>query len=664
MASRVRSKQCCGQKWLLLLSPVLLLFVTISVLTMTLPTPLPPADTDRRSSRALSSAEDFPSRHWVMALHPVATFQRSLTRINHGTWRPSAQRDMSKHSVAHEPFGDAAASDKMSSRKRSPTDPHKSKHSSKETASKRKRKGVSIQNPTSHHNPDPLEFTVKRNGPRHRIKPSNHSSVVKHTAQTYIHLERRKSTAGQSRALAHSSVINRQPRDRHMDRWEQRDTIMHANTQIHDKETSVKSAQNHRDWKKHRQQSGLSDRKNKGQHAVKNPSRGLTKSDFPKDPPKVSRPRKASFKPVGVPKKDDSEQCLSYTAQDFLDSDNRRIRTGPDLQHTPWFSHDDIQKMVLLSEGEVASKAKVPAHGQVLQLALNPPAHQQLPVKETSQRGLDPRHPETHSELCQQGRCSLIKRSEDWFEVFAYHLDRVLGLNRSLPVVLRTFHSDILPYRYTNGIPRPVVWWDPDIKHLTETDNDQNSVSLSWEQYQKLLQLHCGKELDLRSAPCVGVNHSEWGRLGLFDFLLQVSDRLDRCCCGFKPDPTDLCVENLLHAKCGNTKDLLLVHILVRKADPSKLVFIDNAGRPQQPSDNLNFKLVEGIDEFPETAVSVLQSGCLESLLLHSLYTDREFWHSQGGASGLLPVIRTVEQRGKILLQYIRDNKLQLQKDL
>lgn len=313
-----------------------------------------------------------------MAFHPVATFQRSLIRINHETWRPSAQRDTSKHSVALKPFWDATTSDKSSFRKRSPADLHKNKHNSKETASKRKRKGVTIQDPTSHHSPDSLEFTVKRNEPRHRIKPSNHSSVVKHIAQTYIHLERRKSTAGQSRAAAHSSVNNSQARDRYMDRWEQRDTIIHASTQIYDKETSVKSARNHKGWNKHRRQSGRSDIKNKGQQAVKKPFRDLTKPDFPKDPPKVSDPRKASSKPVGVTKKDDSDQCLSYTAQDFPDNDSRRIRTGPDLQPLPWFSHDDIQKMVLLSEGEVVSKAKVPAHGQVLQVALNPPAHQQV----------------------------------------------------------------------------------------------------------------------------------------------------------------------------------------------------------------------------------------------------------------------------------------------
>lgn len=148
----------------------------------------------------------------------------------------------------------------------------------------------------------------------------------------------------------------------------------------------------------------------------------------------------------------------------------------------------------------------------------------QPPLKSSSrQRGSAHQRAATHGERCQQGRCSLIKRTEDWFEVFAFHLDRVLGLNRSLPVVLRPFKSEILPYRYISGTPRAAVWWDPDIQHLLNKDNDQNSVPLSWLQYQQLLKLHCGAEADLRTPPCVGIDHSEWGRLALFDFLLQVN---------------------------------------------------------------------------------------------------------------------------------------------
>ncbi|KAI4871271.1 hypothetical protein NFI96_019800, partial [Prochilodus magdalenae] len=311
----------------------------------------------------------------------------------------------------------------------------------------------------------------------------------------------------------------------------------------------------------------------------------------------------------------------------------------------PWFSREDVEKMRLLASGTVVSKARIPGHGQVLQVGLG--GHN------------DPSSPAgDHSGLCHTGNCALVKRPSDWFEVFAFHLDRVLGLNRSLPTVLRTFHSDHLPYKYTNGSPRPVVWWDPDIQHLADDDNDQNSFSLTWLQYQALLKTRCGTKVALNSSGCVGVHHSEWARLAMFDFLLQVNDRLDRYCCGFLPDPSDMCVENLLNVKCANPKDLMLVHILVRGSDHSRLVFIDNAGRPHHPHDNLNFRLVEGIDEFPERALRVLQSGCLEQLLLRSLSVDKELWESRGGASGLRATIHTVQQRARALFQHLREKGL------
>ncbi|XP_062395783.1 Golgi-associated kinase 1A [Sardina pilchardus] len=319
----------------------------------------------------------------------------------------------------------------------------------------------------------------------------------------------------------------------------------------------------------------------------------------------------------------------------------------------PWLSAGDVRKMAFLSGGVVLSKARVPGHGQVLQVGLGAGE-----AEAEAEAVLD------HRQHCQSGSCALIKRPSDWFEVLAFHLDRVLELNRSLPSVLRNFKSKLLPYRYISGNARPVVWWDPDIQHLAEVDNDQNSFSLSWPLYQKVLQSRCGARVSLNATPCVGVQHSEWGRLALFDFLLQVNDRLDRYCCGFRPDPSDICLENLLHVKCKSPNDLLLVHILVRRADPSRLVFIDNAGRPHHPHDNLNFRLVEGIDEFPERAVSILRSGCLESMLLRSLSADRELWESRGGAEGLRPIIRTIQQRGTILLQHIQNRILRLNKDL
>ncbi|XP_078143409.1 uncharacterized protein gask1a [Centroberyx gerrardi] len=640
---------------------------------VTLPLPLPPSDVDRLPSRALSSAGGVPPRVRVMEPPPTAAFQQPLSplllpNIHSGAWRSSYRKEPTKLLMMvdkpPQPRGNTAGMDTNSIKERSHVDSRKNKHKGKGIASKRKEMPGASQRPTSHLHPHLPQFTVNNTGPKHRIKLSNHTAVVEPTAKTHIHLEKSRSTP-RIPSPADTQISDRRGTDRQASRWANRHAKRHADTQVDGRHTSTKLAEHKQASEKHRhatKHSGKPDKVSKEQQAVKKPSRDLKKHHNLFEKKKNPGPSDHN-----QALKDDSRWCQSFREQDFPDSDQRRIRMSPDLQPPPWLSEDDAQKMELLAGGEVVSKARVPAHGRVLQVALDgpPPPTSMGPLKMHSPQNA-PGHgaPATHSERCQQGRCSLVKRPDDWFEVFAFHLDRVLGLNRSLPAVLRTFHSEILPYKYTSGTPRPAVWWDPDIQHLADSDNDQNSVPLSWVQYQELLQVHCGKEADLKAAPCVGVHHSEWGRLALFDFLLQVNDRLDRYCCGFRPDPTETCVENLLHAKCRNTKQLVLVHILVRKADPSRLVFIDNAGRPHQPTDNLNFRLVEGIDEFPQKAVSVLQSGCLESLLLRSLYTDREFWESQGGAGGLRPLIRAVEQRGKILLQHIRDKKLRLNRDL
>ncbi|XP_026228055.1 Golgi-associated kinase 1A isoform X2 [Anabas testudineus] len=667
MAWRVWSKLCCGQKWLLLVPPLFLLLLTISVMMLTVPLPLPLTDIDRRSSCAL--------RSWPRVIEPpsAAPFQQPLPNIHSGGW--SNGKDSSKHPVPLKPFW--AGDDKNSVKnenERSHTD--KNKQKSKGINSKRKVLAGASQHPNSHHPPTLPQFRVNT-GPKPRIKQHSSNAEVKHNTQAYTALERRKSIRAHIHAAVETLISDRRAADRQAGTRRDKHTNRYLDTQLQGRKTTSKLAEHQLALGKLRQatrHSGKSD--NVTKEAVKKPaafSFELRKqSNLSEDVseakkhPHPSDHRKTLAKPDDAVKKDDSGWCRIFTEQEFTDSDRKGRKIRADLQSLPWFSESDIQKMEMLAQSEVVSKAPVPAHGQVLQVALDPRARQQqLPhIKVSNQHAPGQEHSQSHSERCQQGHCSLIKRTDDWFEVFAFHLDRVLGLNRSLPAVLRTFHSDILPYRYINGAPRPVVWWDPDIQHLSDRDNDQNSVPLNWVQYQKLLQAHCGSKTELRSAPCVGVHHSEWGRLALFDFLLQVNDRLDRYCCGFTPDPADICVENLLHTKCGNTKDLRLVHILVRKADPSRLVFIDNAGRPLQPTDNLNFRLVEGIDEFPEKAVSLLQSGCLESALLHSLYTDKEFWDSQGGTTGLRPLIHRVEQRGKILLRHISENKHRLMRDL
>lgn len=175
-----------------------------------------------------------------------------------------------------------------------------------------------------------------------------------------------------------------------------------------------------------------------------------------------------------------------------------------------WLSDDDLQKMRLLAGGRVVSKTRIPAHGQVLRVELRAVGDAE---GDASPAGLEGN--------CWDGHCGLIKRPGDLYEVLAFHLDRVLGLNRSLPAVARRFTSHLLPYSYTDGSPRPIIWWAPDLQHLTDANNDQNSCALGWLQYQEMLQ-PCGLTPAAGDGPCSSIPRGEWSRLALFDFLLQV----------------------------------------------------------------------------------------------------------------------------------------------
>ncbi|PKK32273.1 family with sequence similarity 198, member A [Columba livia] len=85
-------------------------------------------------------------------------------------------------------------------------------------------------------------------------------------------------------------------------------------------------------------------------------------------------------------------------------SRGRRQRRGTAGDAPPWLSDDDLQKMQLLAGGQVVSKTRIPAHGQVLRV------------------GLRDSSPASLERDCQDGRCGLIKRPGDLYEVLAFHL--------------------------------------------------------------------------------------------------------------------------------------------------------------------------------------------------------------------------------------------------
>ena len=135
--------------------------------------------------------------------------------------------------------------------------------------------------------------------------------------------------------------------------------------------------------------------------------------------------------------------------------------------------------------------------------------------------------------------------------------------------------------------------------------------------------------------------------------FFQIYNRLDTNCCGFRPRKEDACIQNGLRSNCEDQTSVTLAHIIQRKNDPRHLVFINNKGFFDRSEDNLNFKLLEGIREFPESAVSVLKSQHLRQKLLQSLFLDQVYWESQGGRQGIEKLIDVIERRARILITYI-----------
>lgn len=334
----------------------------VSLMTMTLPLSLPPADTDQRLSRSLSSAGDFRSRSRVVEVLPTTGSPQPLSDIHHRA--PSMWHPTSKHSAAPKPFRDAVGGERNTIKDRHHTAVGRNKH--KGIASKRKETTGANQHPNGH--PSLPDFTVNNKGPKHRIKPGNHSAVGKHIVQAYIHLERSKSTAAHFPDPTHTS-IKRQASGKHAGDREDGHTNRNADTQIHNNHTSKVLGGNYKE--KYRQHPGKSD--SQEQQAVKKLFRYLSKHHNPAEAKKSVR--KPLSKPDAAFQKDDSSRCQRFMEDDFSDRDHRRIRVGPALT---WLSEDDIWKMSLLAGGEMVSKAKLDAHGQVLQVALDHSAHEQV----------------------------------------------------------------------------------------------------------------------------------------------------------------------------------------------------------------------------------------------------------------------------------------------
>ncbi|XP_034454459.1 Golgi-associated kinase 1B [Hippoglossus hippoglossus] len=333
---------------------------------------------------------------------------------------------------------------------------------------------------------------------------------------------------------------------------------------------------------------------------------------------------------------------VDYKSLDVIHSSHRDAVSNTSSiriysQRAPqWFSAQDVGAMRFLADAKVLRIREV-SRGES-------PSPLLVFEAETRTRG---NHTTARGSVC-VGRCGVITSPVDTTEVFAFHLDRVLGLNRTLPAVGRKFRF------LHDGQPCPVALWDASL-YPEGLAAGRATVRLTWGGYQRSLKQRCWhRNINPRpDSDCCSIHHYEWSKLALFDFLLQIHNRLDGSCCGFRPRQEDECVELGHHSECGDPERLQLANIFHRGHDPRHLVFTNNKGFFDRNEDNLDFRLLEGITELPEQAVSVLRSRRLRERLLQSLFLDQTYWESQGGRQGIDKLIDVIERRAKVLLTYI-----------
>lgn len=125
----------------------------------------------------------------------------------------------------------------------------------------------------------------------------------------------------------------------------------------------------------------------------------------------------------------DKSVVIIYNSEKDADADSTVSSIRIYSQRAPpWFSAQDVQAMRFLADAKVLRIKEVLRGDSQSRLILD---------SETDVSPVTQKHTKRDN-VC-EGRCGVINSPMDTTEVFAFHLDRVLGLNRTLPAVSRKF---------------------------------------------------------------------------------------------------------------------------------------------------------------------------------------------------------------------------------
>ena len=188
----------------------------------------------------------------------------------------------------------------------------------------------------------------------------------------------------------------------------------------------------------------------------------------------------------------------------------------------PWFSNEDIQTMRLLSEQEIRESRLLPGtFGDERKVALFR-APERIFTDEDGAINNQRRYGDLGSflEKCRSREaCAMVLPSNHVHEVLAFHVDRILGFNRTLPSVARNLAPEELGGGLINSATNLAKGM---IYPMTAFDANAHIVQdvLFWS--RKKFRSCALKDQSANKLDCEGTTPEEISSLALFDFLLQV----------------------------------------------------------------------------------------------------------------------------------------------
>ncbi|XP_071843731.1 Golgi-associated kinase 1B-like isoform X2 [Apostichopus japonicus] len=299
----------------------------------------------------------------------------------------------------------------------------------------------------------------------------------------------------------------------------------------------------------------------------------------------------------------------------------------------PWLNNRDVGIMRLLSEGVVQRR---------IGLSQNRSTEYLLYLENVTEDGT---HLENNSVPVRIRTCvdAISLSCKEWPRVLAFHLDRIVGLNRVVPAAGRYF-TELYSTTIHEGSTETAVWFPADLPAKQYGDDSLEATRYVKKKFWRFSDRQKWSLVD----ECAKNVEGEKVRMAVFLFLLQIKEKQLQECFKYPANHSHAPKHQdpASHLSCRNTFWGSGMRLTGQTwcLPPLGVNIID--------TENFNYTVLESIQSFPSDILEIIRSNKLRQHLLQSLFVDRIFWESQGARKGIENIIHVIDKRSKALLKW------------